>query len=678
MALTESHSQNNFINGAHQIKEYILVIAMVLSAIFYLSDYIEKVSASLTGESVHTSLTAEKVSTSPVEHNYQTEIVKWGLCLIIGVILYVLYFFTIRPVINKQRELRLKPTGEPDKHYFTTAPRTHDQYHFFENGYEQYLQLLRHAQTPLLYLTGMSGSGKSSLINAYLAPQLEKISRGRTKVLIVRSYDKPLEFLYNALGKQNPSSIATSQALINSLQKLSKSLPSDNCILIVLDQFEEFFLLRSEALQSIENEATESTEELKRFFHQFLASPPSNIHILLSYRDDFQQLIDQLELPARIEHFNFEQVNLLTFKQAKKFLSGCPGLHIPEEQLNRVLEEAASIDTPIAVRPIVLNLLGIILERMASQWSLPKQEKNLIRQYILDSLGKALRQERAKVLKEMLTDFNTARPRTISELSKATKLSVSQLDNQMMALQRCGLVRCLDRGEVIQAKRKWQVAHDFVALQLEKVVHGITRTFLQKAKPWLAPAMLCALLLLFSFRNNISVQKNTEFSLRIKSMLNKVPLNTYFKDVLVAEKDFDTVNRTLTSQIECGKDSIRYFWKYINPSLMWPEVYAFLYMNGRLDTTVSPSSYVMYSFKDDKLVRITLRMVSPNKAFDSLFTNALIDGTPFARRKSKYNIDTLDGIYYVSGASYKDRPYTEILMCNAAGYNSCIHDWWHH
>ena len=499
MSEKETSGQNNILEFFHNIKEYLLVFAMLLAVVPYINHYIEEIGKP-----------AKEIATS-----HEQPYVYW---IVYGIIIIIILFsliFNLLPKIRKNKELNLRPTGEADQEYFTTSPRLDDKYNFFSSGYEHYINWLRSPQAPILYLTGSSGSGKSSLINAYIAPRLKNERNPKTSVFIVRAYHDPLKELYEALRLEDENlHEVTADAVYEAINKASKLLAFNEQILIILDQFEEFFLLRNSPLDLQQGEDLKGLAELKLFFYQFLENAPKGVHILLSYRDDFQQLIDQLELPARTEHINYEQVKLLTFERSAKFLKGCPGLQIPEQQLDRILREASSIDTPIALRPIVLNLLGIILQRMVSQHSLLTKNGNLIRQYILDCLGKELKEERAIVLKAMLTDFHTAQPRTIAELSKNSKLNISQLDNQMLAMQHSGLVRCLDTRETSQGKRKWQIAHDFVALQLEKVVHGVRNTFWQKGRPWLAPSLLTFLILFtYSFDKN-KINRENEFAIK--------------------------------------------------------------------------------------------------------------------------------------------------------------------
>ncbi len=214
-----SKSNNVYVGFLSEVKEYILVIAMVLGASGYLSHYVNEISEG-------------------------AEYLKWIIYSLLFIIIISLYFFTLRPVLLKKRELNLRPRGQPDENYFTTSPRVDDSYHFFISGYEQYLEWLKSPRSPILYLTGSSGSGKSSLIHAYLAPQLEKTNLPKTNVYVLRSYHDPLKALYEALKMDDKADVKINEeAIFTAINKASEMLSPKEQILIVLDQFEEFFFI---------------------------------------------------------------------------------------------------------------------------------------------------------------------------------------------------------------------------------------------------------------------------------------------------------------------------------------------------------------------------------------------------------------------------------------------------
>jgi hypothetical protein len=111
--------------------------------------------------------------------------------------------FNLLPALRR-RERSLRPTFDPnrraDSTYFQTSPRTDDPHGFFARGYEPFLRWARQSRAPLLHLTGLSGSGKLSLLSAYLKPQLEaSTGEGRSIVVILGSYRDRLEALKEAL-----------------------------------------------------------------------------------------------------------------------------------------------------------------------------------------------------------------------------------------------------------------------------------------------------------------------------------------------------------------------------------------------------------------------------------------------------------------------------------------------
>ncbi|MHC4693075.1 MAG: hypothetical protein ACYS67_10070, partial [Planctomycetota bacterium] len=100
------------------------------------------------------------------------DITIWALAAVLALPLLFAFLFNLLPSLRRRRERSLRPTGAAGAGYFTTAPREDDPYQFFAKGYEQFLEWARSPRAPLLHLTGLSGSGKSSLIGAYLKPRL--------------------------------------------------------------------------------------------------------------------------------------------------------------------------------------------------------------------------------------------------------------------------------------------------------------------------------------------------------------------------------------------------------------------------------------------------------------------------------------------------------------------------
>ncbi|MEZ6139473.1 MAG: leucine-rich repeat domain-containing protein [Zavarzinella sp.] len=415
--------------------------------------------------------------------------------------LLLAFLFNLLPASRRRRERSLRPTGLGKTGYFTTAPREDDPYKFFANGYEPFLQWAASPKAPLLYLTGLSGAGKSSLLGAYLKPQLaaEGLEQ-KTILLTIRSYNDPLASLKEALlvlWKKKPDDYADLTPMA-ALRRAERQLAADCRLLIAFDQFEEYFLLRGSAARG-ENQPLNSTETtiiidestltpIRDFLKDFLTNPPGRTTILLSYRDDHHRLLAPLQLPVREEGKNWMTIEPLDFATAAKFLRSCPGLNVPEERMKHVLHEAARQEgSRVVMRPIVANFLGLILQRMSNHPLLWRRTDDLLRGYVRDCLGDEIKEERGRVLRALLTDFHTARPRSVSDIAQETGLETTALDVQLEQFGHAGLVRCVSADAADHGRRVFQISHDFLATLIERVLDGMHRTFWRIVRPWLAP-----------------------------------------------------------------------------------------------------------------------------------------------------------------------------------------------
>jgi hypothetical protein len=429
----------------------------------------------------------------------------YALAGVLALPLLFALLFNLLPAIRRRRERNLRPTGAGKAGYFTTAPREEDPEGLFRTGYEPFLEWAAEPPAPLLHLTGMSGSGKSSLLGAYLAPHLAAPKSGpKTRVLAVRSYADPLAAMKEALlplWKKPPDDYATLSPL-EALGRAADRLGKGERLLVAFDQFEEFFLLRASPPPADGGKAASPAPAapiipdaelvpLRDFFRAFLDAPPERVALLLSYRSDHSRLLAPLGLPARNEGVNHRIVEPLDFAAAARFLQSCPGLAVPGDRMERVLREAArQEDGRVVMRPIVANFLGLILQKMSGHPTLWRRKGDLLRGYVRDTLGTEMAVERARLLGALLTDFHTARPRTLPELAAETGRDGAALEGELEYLEHAGLLRRLHSSDGAQARRTWQIAHDFLATLIERVLDGMHRTFWRTVRPWLAPAAI--------------------------------------------------------------------------------------------------------------------------------------------------------------------------------------------
>jgi hypothetical protein len=89
-----------------------------------------------------------------------------------------------------------------------------------------------------------------------------------------------------------------------------------------------------------------------------------------------------------------------------------------------------------------------------------------------------------RVVAEMITPFETIRPRTVEELTAATGVEPYVIVGVLLNLANRGLVRRID-----QVRDVWAVSHDFIAQRLSV---RLRPTLFQRVRPWVAPALVAA------------------------------------------------------------------------------------------------------------------------------------------------------------------------------------------
>lgn len=112
---------------------------------------------------------------------------------------------------ESRRQKRVIPIGEsysPSNNLrFTTDPRSEKDRETFQradHAHEKVLSWIVNASDSVLFLTGRSGVGKSSLLSAFVIPEL-KTATPKFEVLQVRSYGDPMQAMVDAL---NPGSVS--------------------------------------------------------------------------------------------------------------------------------------------------------------------------------------------------------------------------------------------------------------------------------------------------------------------------------------------------------------------------------------------------------------------------------------------------------------------------------------
>jgi Leucine-rich repeat (LRR) protein len=435
----------------------------------------------------------------------------------IGIAAVPLLCYLFLDALPRWREARYRARApvakDTDENYFKTWPRpapADGQPVTFsrpDQAEQTVLDWIERAASPLLHLTGASGTGKSSLLDAFVIPHLRRRDPA-WHVIKLRSFDDPLSALAAALPgvwKKPPADLpeALSDRLIRALAYLQER---NRRLLLVFDQFEELFILHplpagpppddshAPLVQRVGELLTAVT----------LTAPIPGLTVLLSYRADHRSDIDSLRLPARNEDHepairtSFE-VQPFNFAAARAYLTGCPGLTIPPARLQQALEEAAAIDeNSQRVRPIVLNLLGRALQDLAENPRRSSRRGSLLHDYIRTHAFDP-REERLPrlILPRLLSEKGTVAPASADAIATAAgqndkaTLTVPAVTNFLSRLRAPGLVRQIGTGP----RPQWEIAHDFIARLIHIVLGGTAMAIWRKARPWLAPGLIASLLL---------------------------------------------------------------------------------------------------------------------------------------------------------------------------------------
>jgi hypothetical protein len=412
-----------------------------------------------------------------------------GVCsaILISPIAIAFFSYTLPAILEKRRRDRLTLIhGTGKAGYFQLAPRADEE--SFQRADGKHLKVLAWLQQPpkrLLYLTGASGAGKSSLLAAWLIPKLE---RDGTKVIRLRGYQDPATPLETELRrdegnrKRAPAGTTSLSVLLEEAHKRIR--PSR--LLIVFDQFEEFLIL---------NEATQRARFLG-FLTAEAEKQNAGVTILLVFREEYDGFIQELKLPTPISGGNLQKVSVFTEAAARNFLVGS-GLSFDEKLQSSVLREAAEVEGTLGlIRPVTVNLCGLVLSRFAL--GLPRQFRpgRLIRGFVQESIFQTeIAEVTPLILPKLISAHVTKLPQSVSEMAKGTDLTPRQVQGAMFRLgdPERAIVRPLDPEQ-----RVWEISHDFLVPMIDSMLAQWRSSLWKSLRQWL-PAVAVGVLLAFVF-----------------------------------------------------------------------------------------------------------------------------------------------------------------------------------
>ena len=416
--------------------------------------------------------------------------IRWGvISLAAAALLFVAVGNVLVPAIQARRRrkviaipevslrgpttFRLKPYEEAD----------HDGFDRPDGAHAEALRWLQKADQPFLYLTGFSGTGKSSLLHAWLVPELAKADP-RTLTLVVRSYADPGAQLTEALVKEGVIADAGAPgADPHALLERAAATVHPARLLVAIDQFEEALILQDEA----------GREQLAALFRALAERPIPGLTVLLVLRTDYLDFdkLQALGLPDVRGVENWFTLKALDRGAARELLD--QRLKLDESEREKVLDEASEVDDlPGLIRPITLNMLGLILQRARGGVLADTAPGRLIQDYLRNAMTQPGIDDLApRLLERMITDQGTKRPIDEPSLAEATGAERRLVRKALLLLAEEGVVRELD-----PARHVWEISHDFVARQLGQIIHRLRPSLLRRLQAQLAPVALVAWLVL--------------------------------------------------------------------------------------------------------------------------------------------------------------------------------------
>ena len=385
----------------------------------------------------------------------------------------ILVFSTLPTVFRAKRQYRLSRrkfaweagSGELFRlHPYGAADR--DEYERPGGEHDKAVNWLTATPHSVNYLCGLSGVGKSSLVQTSLLPQLEKAG---WRTAVVRVDVDPVERIRQAVlsvpNLMQGEEVET-LSLANLLEAISQRIEriGQPPLLIVIDQFEEFLIL---------NEAADR-QPLADILRRLDESPLKGVRLLLVFRSDYRELLFKLNLPRFLSTENAFELAAFYRGEAQGFLVR-GGLAMSETGFDALFQGLDRIeDRPGLYGPITLNMIGLVMKRTPGGQI--KEPSRLIEFYLRHCLADGASRDLAPgVLACMITAEGTKEPRCLADLASLTQLKSWEIEATLSEMESAGLVRNIspDRDD-------WEISHDFLARQIGLLLGRLRQPRLQR------------------------------------------------------------------------------------------------------------------------------------------------------------------------------------------------------
>jgi hypothetical protein len=321
-------------------------------------------------------------------------------------------------------------------------------------------------------MTGDSGSGKSSVLNAFVLPGLRE--KGWT-VVEARVWRDPDTAIHDAIAKL----VAARKWKLGHAKNLRGLLEATTRraekLLIVLDQFEEFIVLAD----------SERQQAFVALLADLRVTPIKGLRVFLVLRSDYQVAIEDAGLPTLRQGENRHPVGCFAIATGMRFMDKS-GLALQPDALDRIAISTSRLDdSPGLIRPITLNVVGYVVSQ--GRASAPSFDAGrLVRHYIEQSVEQpAIREFAPRVLNELVTEQGTKQPRSEQDLIERTHLRPAEVRAVMNGLWTAALARPLNA-----AQGTWELSHDFVARAVVRYLGRSRANWPSRILAFSAPVLL--------------------------------------------------------------------------------------------------------------------------------------------------------------------------------------------
>ena len=364
----------------------------------------------------------------------------------------------------------LRPYEESERHLFF--------------GRDQDARRLRNKifSAPLTLLYAPSGVGKTSLLRALIIPELR--SHGANVIYYDRwSEDDPLDAIKKLIAEIIPGEEIEGRTLLEVIQDLSED--SDNPIVLILDQFEEYLVRHAAHLDPLRSELAD------------LVRAEADAYVLLSLREEFlasldtfrSQILKLHQSRFRLDHLNYEKACVAITEPARLF-----GVECEPELVGLLLTdlkaEISSDEGAIAAEiseGIELPFLQIVCERLWYEFrrrnhrsltlDLYKElggKRGILEKFlnqVTDSLSKRSQQRAAVILKFLAPPSGLKMAYTVKDLKEPTDLEEHDLVQLLEHFDKSRIVRIRETSR----GKSYELFHD---------------AFIKVLRPWVSRQLI--------------------------------------------------------------------------------------------------------------------------------------------------------------------------------------------